>query len=95
EVVIRSSAEDRTLLKPGEKIKLTAVPYFFDVSSFENLSFYWKINGETQNNTTNKLNLDLSSDNQLSGKRILVSSIVSNQKTKMEVIEERVLFEIK
>ena len=69
----------------GDSIILSAIPYFFNVGSFNDLAFFWQIDGQTQENErTNELLLEVSDSAELIGREMFITSIAGNNTNPLE-----------
>ncbi|TSC95818.1 MAG: Uncharacterized protein Athens101426_589 [Parcubacteria group bacterium Athens1014_26] len=78
--------------------EFTALPYFFNASSLNNLSFNWKVNGEAPQNTANKstiLNLNLESQGTPTQTPLNISLSIQNILNALESATKSLNFMIK
>lgn len=83
-VVIETPFPHNTLSQ-GETVIIKAMPYFFNVQTFNNLSFFWDVNNKNQENERgNRLSLQIGSSPSLINKAVLVSVSVGNSNNFIE-----------
>lgn len=73
------------IVKLGERVELKTMPYFFNVNSLSDLSFFWSIdytNKEEQR--ANRLVLDIGNSSSLKGTDILVTGSAVNENNPAE-----------
>jgi len=68
------------ILKRGEEVILSSIPYFFSVESFDELEFSWSINNVSRGDQKdNNVVLDVGGDQTLVGQRVSIRSFVTNR----------------
>lgn len=80
--VIENPSVSKTI-EEGEEKTLRVTPYFFNVSSINDLSFWWEINNILQENRSRTITIDSSSED-LGGGQNLIRSITGNNNNDLE-----------
>jgi hypothetical protein len=94
-VIIEIPTIDKTLPASSE-IQISAVPYFFNVNSLENLAFNWIINNNRQKQIGNgELTLKIGEPQSGDQQRMTITANIQNLLNPLEVAQERGLFSIK
>lgn len=94
-VVIEIPTTDKTLPANSE-IQISAVPYFFNIESLENLAFNWVINNNRQKQIGNgELTLKIGEPQSGEQQRMTITANIQNLLNPLEVAQERGLFSIK
>lgn len=82
EVVIENNSPSNSLSQ-NEEIILKSTPYFFNISSIDNLSFFWEINGILQD--TRERFISINSENEyINSNQNIIKSIISNNQSPTE-----------
>ena len=88
-LVVLESPYPNQLVKSGEKAEVTAVPYFFNISNFQGLDFFWRIdNGPTQE-SGNDNQLILNTGNAAAGQIIQITGTARNANNVIETATSR------
>jgi len=83
ELVIKNPRPSR-FIKLGEVVELTAIPYFFNVNSFDDLSFFWSINSLNQKNQRSNRLILTDRVEMFKGADVLITGVVANRDNQME-----------
>ena len=83
ELVIKNPRPSR-FIKLGEAIELTAIPYFFNVDSFDDLSFFWSINNLNQKDQHSNHLILTDRVEIFKGADVLIMGVVANRNNQME-----------
>ena len=83
------------VLPSNSELQLSAVPYFFNASSLENLVFNWIINNTRQKETGNgSLTLNIGQPQSSTQQKMTIIANVQNLLNPLEVAQERGIFSI-
>ncbi len=80
----------------GKQMIFQAVPYFFNVTSFDDFSFFWSVDNQNQSGQrSNRLTLDIGSSSYLLEKEVLISNTTSNSLNPIETTRTNIRFTIR
>jgi len=80
QIILPVPYENQTV--PAEStVSLQAIPYFFNVSALQDLSFFWKVNDQDISGNDNQLALQTGSSH---GQTLQVNLLAQNQKNQLE-----------
>ncbi|MEX0690025.1 MAG: hypothetical protein WD471_01625 [Candidatus Paceibacterota bacterium] len=83
--VVLNHSEPELNISPSTSLKIKAIPYFFNITSLNDLIFSWNVNNETrQTDNLNEITLNIGGDERLLGTSISVNSIVANRNNSLE-----------
>lgn len=86
-VVIDTPLPNRSV-SLGDKVILGAIPYFFNVGSFDEITFGWKINNTTREEGKSQVVLEVGTNPDLSGEEIKVFLLARNVTKLLEIADE-------
>ena len=89
-MVVLESPYPNQLVKSGDRAEVTAVPYFFNVSSFQNLNFFWRVDNGATEESGNDNQLTLNTGGAKPGQTIQITGTARNIKNALEAATSRI-----
>lgn len=94
-VVVIENAHPLNILKQGESALIRAFPYFFNTSTKSNVFFFWKINNEKQDITTDpEIVVNIGTPKNESQKKMTIEVVGQNVTNKLESGSDKRVFTI-
>ena len=89
-LVVLENPYPNQLVRVGSKTIIRAVPYFFNISSFQDLTFSWQINNSEQGGggSDNQLVLNIGTPQTPSQNKLRITTLVQNKNNPLEFANE-------
>jgi hypothetical protein len=81
-------------VKAGDQVTLSAIPYFFNITSFEDLGFNWRINNQKVQATANNITVTIGTPQSDFQNSVQISVTVQNVKNPMEIAKKLLILPI-
>lgn len=89
--LVLESPYPKNIIKPNTQISLKAMPYFFNLDTFNDLSFFWQVNGEKESSgTNNALILNIGAPTNKDDSVLEIVGSTQNIKNPMEFAKQKI-----
>jgi hypothetical protein len=88
--VVLEAPYPNQLVGNGDRPEITAVPYFFNINSFQNLNFFWQVNNGEVRDSGNDNQLALNIGTVQAGEQIQVAGTARNRNNISETATARI-----
>jgi len=89
--IVIESPYPNNLVETGNKILLQAIPYFFNISSLQDLEFFWQVNEEeVRGGSDNQLTINIGTSQTKSQNIVQVAGSARNTKNPLEFSSDRI-----
>ncbi|MCP6720114.1 MAG: hypothetical protein KJI72_02180 [Patescibacteria group bacterium] len=92
QIVVLESPYSNNLVRAGSQAVLQAIPYFFNIPSFQDLTFSWQINNDERKGSgnDNQLVLNIGTPQTPDQDVIRITTLVQNKNNPLEFSNERI-----